>query len=142
MASFQSSPSTTEGDDATKIEVLAESMYDAVRDAGEKLWTQRDLEELDIIPENNIIMLQKVIQKLCNAWLFRPLRDGSLGLCWKWRSEEDAKKYVLSPRPVARTCIQPTDRRISAWLTRRPVRGPQIPRARVGRAPARLRVHR
>jgi len=93
MAAFQSSPSTPGSDEATKIEVLAESIYDVVRDfGGERLWTQHDLEELDIIPENNIIMLQKVIQKLCNAWLFRPLRDGTLGLCWKWRSEEDARK--------------------------------------------------
>ena len=97
MASFHSSPSTTDSDDATKIEVLAESMYDAVRDAGERLWTQRNLEDLDIIPENNINTLQKVIQKLCNAWLFRPLRDGHLGLCWRWRSEEEAKKYVAAP---------------------------------------------
>jgi DNA-directed RNA polymerase III subunit RPC6 len=94
---FQSSPSTTGSDDPTKIELLAESIYDAVRDSGDRPWTQKDLEDLDVIPENNILVLQKVIQKLCNEWLFRPLRDGSLGLCWRWRSEDDAKKYVPVP---------------------------------------------
>jgi len=89
---MQSSPSTTEGGDTEKIETLKAILYETVKDdSGEgRLWSQQDLLDLDIIPGGNITVLMSVVQKLCNERLFK-LVEGNNGVCYRWRSEEDAK---------------------------------------------------
>jgi hypothetical protein len=96
MASALSSPSTTGSDDPAKIEILAQALYEAVAETDEnRLWTQNDLLELNIIPGGSVGILVTVIQKLSHDFLFKPLRDSSATLCWKLRSEADAKTQVL-----------------------------------------------
>ncbi len=98
MASALSPPSTAGSEDPSKVDFLKEALYDAVKEVSseERLWSQKDLVNLDIIPGQNVALLLSVINKLCSEMLFKPVTDGRLGVCWRWRSEEDAKKYVSS----------------------------------------------
>ncbi len=86
----------SDGEDPSKVDFLKEALYDAVKDASNeaRLWSQKDLMKLDILPKDNIALLLNVVNKLCSEMLFQPVTDGRLGLCWKWRGEDDAKKYV------------------------------------------------
>ncbi len=93
MSSVLLSPSTTGADDSSKLAVLKTALYEAIVDNSSdwRLWTQKDLENLDIVPNNTTVLL-RVIQELCNERLLRPANDGRMGICWRWRSAEDADK--------------------------------------------------
>ncbi|CAK7262720.1 34-kDa subunit of RNA polymerase III (C) [Sporothrix epigloea] len=82
-------------EDKSKIELLKDALYQsAVDNGGEgRLWSQQDLIDFDVIPEGNLDLLIKVVQGLCSDFLFKTMNDGRIGLCWRYRSVEDAQKY-------------------------------------------------
>jgi DNA-directed RNA polymerase III subunit RPC6 len=83
-------------DETAKINILRDELYDAVRDSGtqERLFTQEDLLDLNIIPNGDVITLAKVIQALTNEKLFAVSKDKYEGVAWRWRTEDESKKYV------------------------------------------------
>ncbi|KAK3362470.1 RNA polymerase Rpc34 [Lasiosphaeria hispida] len=87
-----------EADDAAKIAILKDALYDKVRDHGSelRLFTQKDLMELGIIPAGNLLLLVRVVQALTDDKLFVGVNSGA-GIAWRWRSREDAKKYTSLP---------------------------------------------
>ena len=87
--------SRASSEDPSKIELLKDALYQAVVDNGGegRLWNQRDLLDLDIIPEQNLMLLMKAVQGLCSDFLFKAMNDGRFGLCWRYRPAEDAQKY-------------------------------------------------
>lgn len=87
-----------DGDDAAKLAVLKETLYDEMQQHGsnERLYNQKDLIDLSIIPNDDIILLLRVVQRLCDDYLLVSTNDGRSGLAWRWRSKEDARKYVNS----------------------------------------------
>ncbi|TPX16027.1 uncharacterized protein E0L32_000361 [Thyridium curvatum] len=93
MSGLLGSPAGSE--DPTKIEILKESLYDACAAAGStnRVFTQADFMNFDIIPDGNINTLMRVVQELSNEKLFKPVGDGRGGVNWKYRSQEDAHKY-------------------------------------------------
>ena len=88
--------------DRDKIQILKDALYDAAREHGsdQRLFTQRDLLDMQVIPQDNMTLLIQVIQILCDEKLFVGNTTGS-GLSWRWRSREDAKKYVWKTTPPA-----------------------------------------
>lgn len=93
----------------TKIQILKDALYEEIRQHGSeaRLFTQKDLLDLDIIPNNDIVLLIQVIQGLCDDKLLVATETQHAGLAWRWRSREEAKKYVLYRRHLAL---------ISPWL--------------------------
>ena len=87
-----------DGDDAAKLAVLKETLYDEMQQHGsnERLYNQKDLIDLNIIPNDDVILLLRVVQRLCDDYLLVSTNDGRSGLAWRWRSKEDARKYVNS----------------------------------------------
>ncbi len=87
--------SRASSEDPSKIELLKDALYQAVVDSGGegRLWNQRELLDLDIIPEQNLVLLMKAVQGLCQDFLFKAMNDGRFGLCWRYRPVEDAQKY-------------------------------------------------
>ncbi|KAK3395450.1 RNA polymerase Rpc34 [Sordaria brevicollis] len=86
--------------DRGKIQILKDALYEAARDHGsdQRLFTQRDLLDMQVIPQDNLALLMQVIQVLCDEKLFVGNTTAS-GLSWRWRSREDAKKYTSLPNP-------------------------------------------
>ncbi|GAB1310610.1 34-kDa subunit of RNA polymerase III (C) [Madurella fahalii] len=82
-----------------KIQVLKDALYDEIRQHGSetRLFTQKDLLDLDIIPSNNITLLIQVVQGLCDDKLLVAASNQHVGLAWRWRSREEAKKYTSLP---------------------------------------------
>lgn len=83
--------------DREKIQILKDALYEAARDHGsdQRLFTQRDLLDMQVIPQDNIGLLMQVIQILCDEKLFVGNTTAS-GLSWRWRSREDAKKCATT----------------------------------------------
>jgi len=82
---------------------LKDEIYNAsvpvANDNPDFVFHQDDFFGFDIIPNDDVEQLMKVLQALVNEKLFKLVSDGTLG--WKVRSEEDAKKSVsplLFPR--------------------------------------------
>lgn len=81
-------------EDPSKIDLLKDALYQAVVDNGSetRLWNQNELLALDVIPEKNLMLLMKAVQGLCQDFLFKAMNDNRLGLCWRYRPQEDAVK--------------------------------------------------
>jgi DNA-directed RNA polymerase III subunit RPC6 len=80
-------------DDNGKLQILKNALYDEARSHGseERLFTQKDLIDLGVIPDSNLLLLVKVVQSLCDDRLLVGVSSGS-GIAWRWRNREDAKK--------------------------------------------------
>ncbi|ERS96475.1 hypothetical protein HMPREF1624_07388 [Sporothrix schenckii ATCC 58251] len=87
--------SRSPSEDPSKIELLKDALYQAAVDNGGegRLWSQQDLIDFDVIPEGNLDLLMKAVQGLCSDFLFKTMNDGRIGLCWRYRTVEDAAKY-------------------------------------------------
>jgi len=83
---------TPEGD-AAKLQILKDALYDQVRGHGseQRLFTQKEMLDLKVIPGDNLMLLMKVIQSLCNDKLLVASSDNVRGLLWRWRNKEEAK---------------------------------------------------
>lgn len=82
--------------EAGKLQLMKDMLYDRVTDISrpDDSFSQDDLLDLGVIPNGDKMLLLRVIQELSNDRLFVTMRDSSGGVCWKWRSREEAKKYV------------------------------------------------
>lgn len=81
-------------EDPSKSDLLRDALYQAVVDNGSesRLWNQRELLALDVIPEQNLMVLMKAVQGLCQEFLFKAMNDSRVGLCWRYRPAVDAAK--------------------------------------------------
>ena len=104
MATTAGSTPSTGSEDPAKLEILREALYEQCQNHGSqtRLYSQKDLLELGVIPEENAVLLLRVVQQLCDEKLLIPVNDPRQGLLWKWRSEEDALKYVSCLTPSRR----------------------------------------
>lgn len=84
---------STEGD-AAKIQIWKDALYEEVRQHGSEArhFTQQDLLDLGVIPNNDTLLLLNVVQGLTSDKLLVGVTGGSTGIAWRWRSREDAKK--------------------------------------------------
>ncbi|KAL1867936.1 hypothetical protein VTK73DRAFT_3901 [Phialemonium thermophilum] len=98
MAGLAASPARN-GEESAKIEVLKNVLYDEMQQHGssERLYNQKDIIDLNIIPNDDIALLLRVVQGLCDDYLLVSTNDGRSGLAWRWRSREDAQKYRSLP---------------------------------------------
>ena len=80
-------------EDSAKVQILKDALYDEARNHGseERFFSQKDLIDLGVIPDSNLMLLVKVVQSLCDDRLFVGVNTGS-GIAWRWRNREDAKK--------------------------------------------------
>ena len=94
MATVHSSPSL-ESEDRSKFQLIKDSIYDSCVAGGPetKLYTQRDILDFGIIPNNSGETLMKVIQALTAERLLIVVSLPGGNLAWKWRSAEDAGRY-------------------------------------------------
>lgn len=92
MATARSTPSTAE--DPARIQELKEELYEACVNNGSvgRLYTQKDLFALGVIPEDNPMLLMRVVQGLTDDKLLVPVNDQRKGLSWKYRTRADAQK--------------------------------------------------
>ncbi|KAL8408687.1 hypothetical protein RB594_007222 [Gaeumannomyces avenae] len=97
MATARSTPSMAE--DPARIQELKEELYEACVNNGSigRLYTQKDLFALDVVPEDSPMLLMRVVQGLTDDKLLVPVNDQRKGLCWKYRTREDAQKYINLP---------------------------------------------
>ncbi|KAL2261760.1 hypothetical protein VTK26DRAFT_3436 [Humicola hyalothermophila] len=86
-------------DDSAKLKILKDALYEEMRQHGSetRLFTQKDLLDLNIIPNNNVMLLVRVVQGLCDDKLLVGTTNHHAGLAWRWRSREEAKKYTSLP---------------------------------------------
>jgi len=93
MASGSDSMVGSHGDDL--INDLKTKLYESCSQEGNPsiVFRQEDLLRYQVIPDNDIMLLLQVCQRLCDEKLFKLVRDGSAA-GWMWRSEEDAVKLV------------------------------------------------
>ncbi|KAL2021609.1 hypothetical protein VTK56DRAFT_6962 [Thermocarpiscus australiensis] len=86
-------------DDSVKLQILKDALYDEMRQQGSesRLFTQKDLLDLNIIPSNNVMLLVRVVQGLCDDKLLVGTTNSHAGLAWRWRSREEAQKYTSLP---------------------------------------------
>jgi len=80
-------------DDAVKTQILKDSLYEEITQHGSesRLFTQKDLLDLNVIPNGDVLHLLRVVQKLCDDKLLVGTTTHG-GLAWRWRNREDAKK--------------------------------------------------
>ncbi|KAH7363501.1 DNA-directed RNA polymerase III subunit RPC6 [Plectosphaerella cucumerina] len=90
-----STATTASSTDPAKLDVLKQAIYEAMRENGEedRLYSQYDLLDLDIIPDRDAQLLLKTVQSLTNDKLLVVV-SVSGGLAWRYRSREEAKKYT------------------------------------------------
>jgi len=88
-----------DGDQGAKFDILKEALYDEMQQHGsvERLYNQKDIFDLNIIPNDDLSLLLRVVHGLCGDYLLVSTEHGRGGLAWRWRSSEDAKKYVDGP---------------------------------------------
>ncbi|KAK4129139.1 DNA-directed RNA polymerase III-like protein [Parathielavia appendiculata] len=91
--------STKMADDSAKLQILKDALYEEIRQHGSetRLFTQRDLLDLNIIPNNDLLLLVRVVQGLTDDKLLVGTTNHHAGLAWRWRSREEAKKYTSLP---------------------------------------------
>jgi len=91
--------SDTLADDSAKLLILKDALYEEIRQHGSetRLFTQKDLLDLNIIPNNNVLLLVRVVQALTDDKLLVGTTNHHAGLAWRWRSREEAKKYTSLP---------------------------------------------
>ncbi|OIW23910.1 RNA polymerase Rpc34 [Coniochaeta ligniaria NRRL 30616] len=87
------------GEDTPKVEILKDALYEEMTQHGssDRLYNQNDLINLNIIPKNDLSLLLKVVQGLCDDRLLIATSDNRMGIAWRYRSREDAKKYTSLP---------------------------------------------
>ncbi|KLU82104.1 DNA-directed RNA polymerase III subunit RPC6 [Magnaporthiopsis poae ATCC 64411] len=97
MATARSTPSTAE--DPAKVQELKDELYEACVNNGSvgRLYTQKDLFALGVIPEDSPMLLMRVVQGLTDDKLLVPVNDQRKGLSWKYRTRADAQKYNNLP---------------------------------------------
>jgi hypothetical protein len=81
-------------DDSAKLQILKDALYEEMRQHGSetRLFTQNDLLDLGIIPNNNVVLLVRAVQGLTDDKLLVGTTNHHAGLAWRWRSREEAKK--------------------------------------------------
>jgi DNA-directed RNA polymerase III subunit RPC6 len=89
------------GEDTPKVEILKDALYTEMTEHGdtERLYTQTDLMNFNIIPKNDLQLLLNVIQSLTNDQLLIAVSHSQAGFAWRYRSKEDARKYGQLPKP-------------------------------------------
>lgn len=82
-------------EDPAKLQILKDSLYEEARQHGSesRMFSQKDLTDLAVVPSGDPVLLLKIIQGLCDDKLFVGVTSQS-GIAWRWRNREDAKKYV------------------------------------------------
>ncbi len=93
-APFRVMASDSLADDSAKLAILKDALYEEIRQHGSetRLFTQKDLLDLNIIPNNNVLLLVRVVQGLTDDKLLVGTTNHHAGLAWRWRSREEAKK--------------------------------------------------
>lgn len=84
-----------EGDGETaKLSVWKEALYDRVREEyrEQDLFTQEDLAALQVVPNNDKLLLLRVVQALSNDSLLITFRETTNEVFWKWRDAQEAHK--------------------------------------------------
>ncbi|KAK4041419.1 hypothetical protein C8A01DRAFT_14805 [Parachaetomium inaequale] len=91
------------GLDSVKSQILKDALYEEIKQHGSetRLFTQKDLIDLNIIPNNDVKQLLDIVQQLCNDKLLVGTTNHHAGLSWRWRSREEAKKYTSLPNDEA-----------------------------------------
>ncbi|KAL2157972.1 hypothetical protein VTH06DRAFT_4781 [Thermothelomyces fergusii] len=86
-------------DDPVKIQILKDALYEEMRQHGSEArpFSQKDLLDLNIIPNGNLELLLQVVQRLCDDKLLVGITNHNAGMAWRWRSREEAKKYTSLP---------------------------------------------
>jgi DNA-directed RNA polymerase III subunit RPC6 len=81
-------------DGAAKLQILKDALYDEMRQHGSEArpFSQKDLNDLNIIPNNDVNLLLSVVQRLCDDKLLVGIANHHAGMAWRWRSREEAKK--------------------------------------------------
>lgn len=77
-----------------KLQILKDALYEEIRQHGSatRLFTQSDILDLNIIPNNDLELLMNVVQGLTDDKLLIGTTNHHAGLSWRWRSREEAKK--------------------------------------------------
>lgn len=80
--------------DSAKLAVWKEALYDRVREEYREkdLFTQEDLSELHVIPNNDKMLLLRAVQALSDDNLLITFRETSGEVFWKWRDSQEAHK--------------------------------------------------
>lgn len=88
-----------------KIQALKEALYRETQENGSenRPFTQQDLLDLGVIPNNDPLLLLKVIQQLTHERLFVAVSTSNSELAWRWRNEDDARKSVAKPPYTAKS---------------------------------------
>ncbi|KAH6619334.1 RNA polymerase Rpc34 [Chaetomium sp. MPI-SDFR-AT-0129] len=86
-----------------KLQILKDALYEEIRQHGSatRLFTQSDILDLNIIPNNDLELLMNVVQGLTDDKLLIGTTNHHAGLSWRWRSREEAKKYTSLPNDDA-----------------------------------------
>ncbi|KAK4245679.1 RNA polymerase Rpc34 [Corynascus novoguineensis] len=86
-------------EDSVKIQILKDALYDEMRQHGSesRAFSQKDILDLNIIPNGNLELLLQVVQRLCDDKLLVGIANHHAGMAWRWRSKEEAKKYTTLP---------------------------------------------
>ncbi|KAH7326440.1 RNA polymerase Rpc34 subunit [Stachybotrys elegans] len=82
--------------DTAKLAVWKEALYERCREAGDSnggLFSQDDLLKLQVIPNQDMMLLMRVVQSLSDDKLFVTMREASGNVLWKWRDAQEAHKY-------------------------------------------------
>jgi len=84
-------------EDSVKIQILKDALYDEMRQHGSesRAFSQKDILDLNIIPNGNLELLLQVVQRLCDDKLLVGIANHHAGMAWRWRSKEEAKKYAF-----------------------------------------------
>ncbi|KAH6853981.1 RNA polymerase Rpc34 [Chaetomium sp. MPI-CAGE-AT-0009] len=94
---------STADDAGAKLQILKDALYEEMRQHGSEArpFSQKDLNDLNIIPNNDVNLLLSVVQRLCDDKLLVGIANHHAGMAWRWRSREEAKKYTSLPNDEA-----------------------------------------
>lgn len=77
----------------SSIEELMNALYArCANQPADKLFTQDDLTNLGVIPNNDVKKLAACVHRLTNKGWIKPLRKDDGTVCWKVVKKEDAAK--------------------------------------------------
>jgi DNA-directed RNA polymerase III subunit RPC6 len=94
MAKLGMSPTGASEEGSAKLEILKNTIYEEMQQHGseQRLYSQKDLTDLNVIPNDDLSLLLQVINELTADQLLVPTNDGRSGIAWRWRNRDDAKK--------------------------------------------------
>ncbi len=97
MASTSDAPGAESKHDA-QLDILKDALYEQATQHGseERTFSQNDLLDFGIIPNDSVELLVQAVQGLVNDFLFVATQDRG-AIAWRWRQREDARKYVSPP---------------------------------------------